>query len=112
MLSKQKDHAMKTIIQAYSLAQNKVGELIGEPIITDHEDGVHALLALDIALDSHPRVKGEGYYFQIELPDGRRVPFDTAYAEIFGEPPVRQDNRENLYPHLVAAAKALRKKKG
>ncbi len=94
---------MKTVIETYSLAQGEVGKPVGDAIIESHGDGVAALRALNQAIDSHLRTPGHGLRFQIELPDGRRVSFDEAYTEVFGERPVKRDNLGSLYPRLKAA---------
>ena len=93
--------SFKTVVEAYSLAQGEVGKSIeGSLVVESHPDGIQALLALDKAMRDHPQVQCQGLRFEIEMPDDRRVAFDAAYTEIFGEPPVKQGNRENLYPRL------------
>lgn len=88
-----------TIISDYSLAAGQVGEPIGAPVITEFVGGVAALNALSVEL-STPYPSGQGRRFFIGTPDGRELPFDAAYTEIFGESPRYRDNRPTLYPRL------------
>ena len=90
----------KTITSRYSLEENNVGRPIGEEVITEFSTGKSALLALDFMIDYQQREPQTGYIFLIELPSGERVPFDRAYTEIFGVPPIYRDNKAALYPKL------------
>lgn len=89
---------IETVIQCYSLERNKVGEEIGEPVVTAHQDGTAALLHLWQAMDNPPT--RDGYKYHIRFPDGETVPFDAAYTRIFGEKPVYRDNKPAKYPRL------------
>lgn len=90
---------IRTLIQAYSLERGKVGELVGEALFEEYSDVPAALVALDCGM-SKPRDPRLGYRFLIVMPDERQLAFDSAYTEFFGEPPVKRDNKENLYPRL------------
>ena len=94
---------LATRIQKYSLAPNKVGELIGPPSIIEHKNGEVALTHLWQAMDC-PDKPGEGRRFEIGI-DGEFMPFDSAYARIFGERPIYRDNKRTLYPKLPNLSK-------
>ena len=93
-----------TRVQRYSLAPGEVGKAIGDPEIAPHEDGTAALLSLEKDMDA-PRASGEGAHFSVQFPDGAQVPFDTAYARIFGELPIYRDNKATQYPRLHRKSK-------
>lgn len=92
------DMQIETIIQCYSLERDKVGQEIGGPVVVAHKDGTTALLHLWQAMDNPPT--RDGYKYHIRFPDGETVPFDAAYARIFGEKPVYRDNKTTKYPRL------------
>lgn len=89
------------IISAYSLAQGKVGEHIpGSTAATICDTGETALVLLDKELGSKNRHPMTGYTFLIHFPDGSMQPFNTAYQSVFGQAPIKRDNKESLYPCL------------
>jgi len=84
-----------TVISDYSLAEGKVGQPIGNPMLVPHNEGKVALLHLWEEME-----KGNGKMFTIRFTDGAEVPFDAAYKRIFGESPIYRDNKSTLYPRL------------
>lgn len=81
----------KTVISAYSLLHGEVGKPVGKELVEVYADGISALLALDRAIENPTTQPGQAGQYLIETPDGRRLPFNKVYTEIFGEPPIETD---------------------
>lgn len=94
----------QTIVSAYSLRPGEVGNPIpGSEEQRVYSDPAAALRALETDIETRPNEYDKGWLFHIELPDGRRVPFDEAYTIIFGEEPIYVPGKENRYPRLKKA---------
>lgn len=93
-----------------------MGQPVDKPfVVRNHDNAVDALLDLDNSINtnegSEPPPAWIAATMLIIMPDGRRLGFDDVYTETFGAYPVRQDNRENLYPKLRKAALKKGKKR-
>jgi hypothetical protein len=95
-------NAFKVILEFYSLGVGKIGQPIGKPpVVRTYDNVIDAMKDLFASIEKNEGyVSGEGMMKLIEMPDGRRLAFDSVYKEYFGVDPVKQDNRENLYPML------------
>ena len=95
-------NTFKVVISAYSLAAGEVGKPIyRSPVVREYDNAVDAMIDLyDSIKKNEGYVVGEGEMKMIEMPDGRHLPLLKAYVETFGVEPVKQDNREDLYPML------------
>lgn len=89
---------VSTLVSEYSLSPGKVGQPVGHPVLTEHENGLEALKFLWAAMEVSGN--GNGRRFQIVFSDGATVPFDAAYIRIFGESPVYRDNKATFYPRM------------
>lgn len=94
-----KTNKFATVIQPYSLERGKIGEATDSPEITEHASGKAACVALNAAIN---RSTCTPCRYHIRTPDGRLLPLDAAYTEIFGVSPVYRDNRATSYPKLKA----------
>ena len=105
---------MKWIVEisCYSLAKGMVGEPVDKtPIIREHDDPISALIDLDNAIDNNegdiePLIAPK---YLIITPDGRKLPLNAAYEEIFKVKPIAPDNRAYSYPELRKAERKLKK---
>ena len=95
-------NTFKVVISAYSLARGEIGKPFDRlPVIREHDKVEDAMRDLyDSIKKNEGYVVGEGQMKMIEMPDGRHLPLLKAYVETFGVEPVKQDNREDLYPML------------
>lgn len=84
----------KTVISIYSLAAGEIGKTIGKPVVTEYPTGKAALVALNAAIAA-----GSASRYLIETPDGRQLPLDAAYTEVFGVAPIYSEG-PTRYPHL------------
>lgn len=82
------------VLGCYSLEKGEIGKPIGKPHITEYADGKSALKALLAVIEDDSTANT----FHIRFPDGRLLPLNAAYTEIFGVPPVSLHNRPYKYP--------------
>ena len=95
-------NTFKVVISAYSLAAGEIGKSLDRPsVIREFDNAVDAMRDLyDSIKKNEGYVPMEGQRKLIEMPDGRQLPLLKVYVETFGVEPVKQDNREDLYPML------------